>query len=443
MNLFLHNSKTALFGLLNTKVKRAKAQGAAFNLVMVGHLAQIYHIIRMITDLPDSEVYFGTLGLFDHYPATINWVGSQKATPRFKYFNMWGLDPNFISKVKETWEQPITGTRMFQIGGKLNILKIVLRSMNKEHFLDVDKRAEKAQNHLVLCQLKLQQDPMNTQLITEEMESSKEVQKWTLARNKFMQQRSKCQWENTDRFGANWAFVEFHFELLGSAAIERDHVNSQVVNMGPMERFENHTKSLKVTHLCFADDVLMFCKGKFQSILLMLRALKSFSKVLGLETNVTKSNIYGAKMTRQCVNDICELTGYQKGALPFKYLGVPISARKISKVDCEILVNKLTTRVQILLHIHTYWSSMFMLPKQILKGITEVCRNFIWSGKVNTNRALLVAWDLVCRTKEEGGLGITECVIWNEAAVAKYVWNIAQKADNLWVDQVYLKGTDW
>ncbi|KAH0633168.1 hypothetical protein KY284_035954 [Solanum tuberosum] len=263
MNLFLHNSKTALFGLLETKVKRAKAQGAAFNLVMVGHLAQIYHIIRMvmhceakhkgadnsrvysridrvlvkkewITDLPDSEVYFGTPGLFDHYPATINWVGSQKGTPRFKYFNMWGLDPNFISKVKETWEQPITGTRMFQIGGKLNILKIVLRSMNKEHFLDVDKRAEKAQNHLVLCQLKLQQDPMNTQLITEEMESSKEVQKWTLARNKFMQQRSKCQWENIDRFGANWAFVEFHFELLGSAAIERDHVNSQVVNMGPM-----------------------------------------------------------------------------------------------------------------------------------------------------------------------------------------------------------------
>ncbi|WMV45527.1 hypothetical protein MTR67_038912 [Solanum verrucosum] len=34
MNLFLHNSKTALFGLLETKVKRAKAQGVAFNLVM-------------------------------------------------------------------------------------------------------------------------------------------------------------------------------------------------------------------------------------------------------------------------------------------------------------------------------------------------------------------------------------------------------------------------
>lgn len=196
----------------------------------------------------------------------------------------------------------------------------------------------------------------------------------------------------------------------------------------------------------------------------MRRALKNFSNASGLETNDKKSNVYGVNMTSQCVNDVCELTGYQKGALPFRYLGVPISAKKISKVDCEVLVNKLTARVRswgsrhlsyagrvllvnaVLLHIHTYWSSMFMLPKQVLKGITELCRNFIWSGKVTTNRALLVAWDLVCRTKKGGGLGITECVIWNEAAVAKYVWNIAQKADNLWVrwvNHVYIKGTEW
>lgn len=232
------------------------------------------------------------------------------------------------------------------------------------------------------------------------------------------------------------------------------------------ERFEYHTqcKSLKLNHLCFADDVLMFCKGEFQSILLMLRALKSFSIVSGLETNAAKSNIYGVNMTSQCVDDVCELTGYQKGALPFRYLGVPILARRISKIDCETLLNKMTAKVQswgsrhlshagrvllvnaVLLHIHTYWSAMFVLPKQVLKGITEVCRNFLWSGKVYTSRAPLMAWDLVCRTKKEGGLGITGCLIWNEAAVAKYVWNMAQKEDNLWVrwvDHIYIKGSDW
>lgn len=57
-----------------------------------------------------------------------------------------------------------------------------------------------------------------------------------------------------------------------------------------------------------------------------------------------------------------------------------------------------------------------------------------------------MAWDLVCRTEKEGGLGITGCLIWNEAVVAKYVWNMAQKEDNLWVrwvDHIYIKGSDW
>ncbi|KAH0639416.1 hypothetical protein KY285_036002 [Solanum tuberosum] len=38
-----------------------------------------------------------------------------------------------------------------------------------------------------------------------------------------------------------------------------------------------------------------------------------------------------------------------------------------------------------------------------------------------------------------------DCMIWNEAAIAKYVWNIAKKADNLWVkwvNQIYLKGRE-
>ncbi|KAK4733465.1 hypothetical protein R3W88_007726 [Solanum pinnatisectum] len=98
------------------------------------------------------------------------------------------------------------------------------------------------------------------------------------------------------------------------------------------------------------------------------------------------------------------------------------------------------------LHIHTYWSSIFLLPKKVLKNITTVCRNFLWSGQENTLKSPLIAWKEVCRSKNEGGLGIMECMTWNEAAITKYVWNIAKKADNLWVkwvNRIYLKGNDW
>ncbi|XP_059285750.1 uncharacterized protein LOC132039236 [Lycium ferocissimum] len=217
------------------------------------------------------------------------------------------------------------------------------------------------------------------------------------------------------------------------------------------EGFKYYTKcsSLKLNHLIFADDVLLFSKSAFQAILLTLRGLRTFSDASGLYTSAPKSSIFSANMTTQEVTDLCEMTGYSKGTLPFKYLGVPISPKKISKMDCEVLIDKLTTRIRswgsrhlsyagramlinsVLLHVHSYWASMFLLPKPALKGIITICRNFLWDGKANTAKTPLIAWDLACRPERQGGLGITECIAWNEAAIGKYVWNITQKTDNL------------
>ncbi|XP_019246420.1 PREDICTED: uncharacterized protein LOC109226071 [Nicotiana attenuata] len=97
------------------------------------------------------------------------------------------------------------------------------------------------------------------------------------------------------------------------------------------EGFAFHTKckSLKLNHLCFADDVLMFCKGDYHSIMLLLRGLQTFTNASGLSTNAGKSNIYSANMDKQCLENICEITGYKEGVMPFRYLGVPIAARKL------------------------------------------------------------------------------------------------------------------
>lgn len=131
-----------------------------------------------------------------------------------------------------------------------------------------------------------------------------------------------------------------------------------------------------MNHLCFADEILLFCKGNYQSAMLMLRGLQSFTNSSGLTTNAGKFNIFSANMPKQELEDLCEETGYQKGALPFRYLRVPISAKKLSSLDCEILIDKMTARIRawssrnlsyagrvqlinsVLLHVHTYWSSI-------------------------------------------------------------------------------------
>lgn len=79
---------------------------------------------------------------------------------------------------------------------------------------------------------------------------------------------------------------------------------------------------------------------------MILRGLTTFSKASGLPTRASKSNIYNANMEEQCIQDICELTEYQRGALPFRYLGVSISARKLPATDCELLLEKMAAKVQ-------------------------------------------------------------------------------------------------
>lgn len=62
--------------------------------------------------------------------------------------------------------------------------------------------------------------------------------------------------------------------------------------------------------------------------------------------------------------------------------------------------------------------------------------------KVSLQQIPPVAWDQVCKSKVEGGLGIRECDKWNKAAIGKLIQNTASKPNSLWVKWVnhtYLK----
>ncbi|KAG5590113.1 hypothetical protein H5410_040627 [Solanum commersonii] len=69
----------------------------------------------------------------------------------------------------------------------------------------------------------------------------------------------------------------------------------------------------------------------------------------------------------------------------------------------------------------------------VMKQITTLYRNLLWSGLAYSNKVSLVAWDMVCRPKKEGGLAIIDCMDWNVVAIAKCIWNVAQNTDNLWM----------
>ncbi|XP_074310232.1 uncharacterized protein LOC141646020 [Silene latifolia] len=86
-------------------------------------------------------------------------------------------------------------------------------------------------------------------------------------------------------------------------------------------RFHPMCGHIRLNHLLFADDLLMFYKGNESSIMWMLRAFSTFSATSRLCLNRDKTNIYFNGVRNDIMEDIVKLSSFRIGKLPFKYLG--------------------------------------------------------------------------------------------------------------------------
>ncbi|XP_074297928.1 uncharacterized protein LOC141628730 [Silene latifolia] len=216
--------------------------------------------------------------------------------------------------------------------------------------------------------------------------------------------------------------------------------------------------------LKFLEKFRQLIMGDPKSIILVLTALSTFSAASGLKVNASKSEVVFNGVSRELKQEITQISGFQEGILPFKYLGIPIQPGRLTRQDCNILLERIVTRVRsigarklsyagrlvlitsVLNTLRSYWASIFLIPKSVIKRIKAIYRNYMWSGDTEYHRVPLVAWDKVCCSKQEGGLSIKEARVWNIATVGKLVNWIYTKADRLWVlwiDHVYLNGIDW
>lgn len=125
-----------------------------------------------------------------------------------------------------------------------------------------------------------------------------------------------------------------------------------------------------------------------------------FSHSLGLEVSVDKSCIYFAGVTEEEKSLLAELINMSIGHLPFKYLGVPLSSKKLNFTQCKPLVENITERAQgwmanivsydgrlqlirsILSSMQNYLGHIFPLSKKLIKAVEGVCRKFLWDGAI-------------------------------------------------------------
>ena len=111
-------------------------------------------------------------------------------------------------------------------------------------------------------------------------------------------------------------------------------------------QFHYRCKPLALNHLVFADDLILFCRGDYEPIMWNMRALATFAAASGLNENAGKSAIYTCNMKEEVKNNILHETRFKEDSLPFTYLRVRISAKRLNMDDCQFLIEKIITKLR-------------------------------------------------------------------------------------------------
>lgn len=236
-----------------------------------------------------------------------------------------------------------------------------------------------------------------------------------------------------------------------------EYLSRLLRRLGKNPDFNFHPKCsrLNLIHLGFADDLLLFCRGDVGSVQHLFTQFQCFSKASGLIANQAKSSVYCRGVSTVVQEEILKVLGFSKGELPIRYLGVLLSTKKVSVVQCQPLIDKILGRIKswtikflsyagraqviksVLFSIQVFWAQVFVLPKKVVKIIEATCRSFLWTGGVELSKKALLAWDRVCMPESAGGLNILDINTWNKAAIVKLLWNICRKKDKLWVKWIH------
>ncbi|XP_019236742.1 PREDICTED: uncharacterized protein LOC109216980 [Nicotiana attenuata] len=226
-------------------------------------------------------------------------------------------------------------------------------------------------------------------------------------------------------------------------------------------RFYPRCGNIDITHLSFADDLLMFARGDSKSVSTLHACFMQFSTASGLLANPNKSVIYFGGVAQDVRLEILQNTGYSLGELPFKYLGIPLDTKKLTALQWQPLIDKIVARISswtarklsyagrvqlvqtVIFGIQSYWSQIFILPAKMMELIESYCRSYIWPGSNTITKRALRAWEKMCFPKSAGGYNLLNIRVWNRAAITNVYWDLAQKKDKVWIKWIhtyYIKG---
>lgn len=127
-----------------------------------------------------------------------------------------------------------------------------------------------------------------------------------------------------------------------------EYLNIPLYKIQKNPDFNHHAKceKLQITNLTFVDKLLLFSIGDLKSIKLMMNAFTSFYNSTDLKMNPSKCKIYFGEVDNNTKEGITNPTTFKEGPFSFRYVGVPLTCKKLSIPHYMNLVDKIVARTK-------------------------------------------------------------------------------------------------
>jgi mannosylglycoprotein endo-beta-mannosidase len=203
----------------------------------------------------------------------------------------------------------------------------------------------------------------------------------------------------------------------------------------------------------YADDVVVFLQPLESDINLTLQLLDLFGDASGLRTNVQKSNVLPIQCAEENLALIQNLLPCEMMDFPCKYLGLPLTIKKLTKEQVQPLIDRIADKLPgwkadlmtragravqvqfVLTGILIYVAMATDLPTWAIKSVDKIRRAFLWRGRKEAKGGhCLIAWPKVCRPRELGGLGIADLRTLSIALKARWPWLQRSEPSKPWAN---------